>query len=168
MRSPILYLKNFVVIGIKKIRYMSRFSAGMIQTFDKLHVEIHGSGRVKLGSFNQNRGNLYLVADGGELIIGDHCFFNTGTCITTTEQIIIGDNCKIGNNVVIVDHDHNFKNDGEKEFISSKIEIGQGTWIGANVTILRGTKIGPNAVIGAGSVIKGVIPEGGKVIQKRV
>jgi len=168
MRSPLLYLKNVFVVGLKKIRYMSKFSAGIIQTFDKLHVEIHGSGKVKLGSYNQKRGNLYLVADGGKIIIGNHCFFNTGTCISSTEQIIIGDNCKIGNNVVIVDHDHNFKNDGENEFVSSKIEIGNGTWIGANVTILRGTKIGANAVIGAGCVIKGEVSEGEKVIQKRV
>ena len=167
MRSPFLYAKNLLVIGAGKIRYGSRFRAGAVQTFDRLHLEIHGKGRIRLGSYNQNRGNLYLVADGGRIEIGDHCFFNTGSCVTAVESVKIGSNCKFGNNLVIVDHDHNFKNEGSSEFISSKVVIGNDNWVGANVTILRGTQIGNGCVIAAGSVVKGIIPDGSRIIQKR-
>ena len=167
MRSPFLYFKNVIRICAGKIRYGGRFSAGLIQTFDRLHLEVHGKGRIRLGSFNQNRGNLYLVADGGRIEIGDHCFFNTGCCVTSVESVRIGSGCKFGNNLVIVDHDHNFKNDDGPEFISSPVIIGNSNWIGANVTILRGTKIGNGCVIGAGSVVKGDIPDGSRIIQKR-
>ncbi len=167
MRSPFLYAKNAVKMALLKIRYGKRFSAGVIQTFDRLHMEIYKKGSVHLGSFNQNRGNLYLVSDGGKIEIGNHCFFNTGSCITSTESVKIGDNCKFGNNLVVVDHDHNFRKEGNDEFISSPVVIGSDCWVGANVTILRGTTIGKGCVIGAGSVVKGCIPDGSKVIQKR-
>ncbi|WP_051538164.1 acyltransferase [Butyrivibrio proteoclasticus] len=167
MRSPFLYLKNVIGVGFKKLRYGSHFSAGLIQTFSGLHTEIYKKGRIKMGAYNQNRGQLYLVADGGEINIGSHCFFNTGCCVTAVESVKIGDDCKFGNNVVIVDHDHNFKNIGNSEFISTPVTIGNDNWIGANVTILRGTTIGNNCVIGAGSVIKGKIVDGSKIIQKK-
>ncbi len=167
MRSPILYIKNAIVIGFTTLRHGGRFKAGAVQTFDRLHAEIHGKGRIRLGSYNQNRGNLYLVADGGKISIGNHCFFNTGCCVTATESVKIGDNCKFGNNLVIVDHDHNFKGEGEKEFISSPVVIGNDCWVGANVTILRGTTIGDGTVIGAGSVVKGSVSPGSRIIQKR-
>ncbi len=78
-----------------------------------------------------------------------------------------GSGCKFGNNLVIVDHDHNFRKEGDKEFISSPVVIGDDCWVGANVTILRGTTLGKNCVIGAGSVVKGQVPAGSKVIQKK-
>ena len=167
MRSPFLYFKNFIGIGCRKLRFLSAFSAGAIQTFDKLHIEIYKKGKIKLGSYNQNRGNLYLVADGGELKIGDHCFFNTGTCITAAKSVTIGNNCKFGNNVVIVDHDHDFRNKTDSEFISADVVIEDDVWVGAGAVILRGTHIGKGAVIGAGSIIKGKIDPNAIIIQKR-
>jgi acetyltransferase-like isoleucine patch superfamily enzyme len=167
MRSPFLYLKNVIRVGLLKLRYGSRFQAGIVQTFEHLHVEVRNKGTISMGNFNQNRGNLYLVAYGGRIEIGNHCFFNTGCCVTSIDSVKIGDNCKFGNNLVIVDHDHNFKNIGDSEFISSPVIIADDCWIGANVTILRGTNIGKGAVIGAGSVVKGNVPEGARIIQKR-
>ena len=78
------------------------------------------------------------------------------------EQITIGDYCKFGNNLVIVDHDHNYKDCGIKkkdsqEFLTAPIKIGNNVWVGANVVILRGTDIGDNCVIAAGSVVKGTV-----------
>ena len=88
-------------------------------------------------------------------------------------EIKIGDYCKFGNNLVIVDHDHNFKNN-YSEFVSSPIHIGNNVWCGANVTILRGTEIGDNCVIGAGTVVKGCFPANciicgskGEIIRKQ-
>lgn len=55
------------------------------------------------------------------------------------------------------DHDHDFrvangKNEGKYKV--SPIVIGDNVWIGANSVILRGSKIGNNSVIGAGTIIK--------------
>ena len=93
---------------------------------------------VRLGERIQNRGNLYLIcAQNGKLQIGGHVFFNTGCSVSCMEEVAIGAYCKIGNNTVIVDHDHNFKKEtgnpdksGENEFLSGKIVIGSRVWMG--------------------------------------
>ena len=46
-------------------------------------------------------------------------------------------------------------------------EIGKNVWIGANTVILRGTKIGDNCVIGAGTIVKGDFPENSIIVQNR-
>lgn len=155
MKSPCRYFTNLIKVLFLRIRHPFSFRCGIIQSFQHMNIEISGTGKIKIGSFNQNRGHLHLIAQEGSMCIGNHCFFNTNVSITSLEKIEIGDNCKFGNNVVIVDHDHNFRSD-EPEFVSSPIKIGNNVWCGANVTILRGTIIEDNCVIGAGTVVKGI------------
>lgn len=168
MKSPLVYAGNMIRKGFLKIRYGSKLHMGNIQSFQHIGMEIRNGGKISIGSYCQNRGKVWLICDGGKLTIGDHCFFNINSSITCVENITIGDNCKFGNNLVIVDHDHNYKrkDESEPEFVGSPITIGDNTWIGADVVILRGTKIGKNCVIGAGSVVKGEISNDSVVIQK--
>ena len=72
--------------------------------------------------------------------------------------------------MVIYDHDHIYKRYGEQNWNNinkSSVIIGKNVWIGANTVILKGTRIGDNSVIAAGSVIKGEIPEHTLIYQKR-
>lgn len=156
MKNPIKYIINAANVFYLKIKYQKRLSIGMIQTFEKVRLELSGTAKAKIGSYNQSRGRLYIGVNNGTLTLGNHCFFNINSSITCLDKIEIGDNCKFGNNLVIVDHDHNFRTK-EPEFITKPIIIGNNVWVGANVTILRGTEIGENCVIAAGSVVKGKI-----------
>jgi acetyltransferase-like isoleucine patch superfamily enzyme len=167
MRNPLRYLKNAVRVALLKIRYRGKIDIGIIQTFEKLRIDIAHKGTIEIGSYNQNRDKLYIGVDGGRLKIGNHCFFNINSSITCVESIEIGNNCKFGNNLVIIDHDHNFKTQSP-EFVSSPIKIGYNVWCGANVTILRGTDIGDNCVIGAGATVKGKIEADSLMVPKNV
>lgn len=164
MRNPLVYIKNGLRIGALKVRYGSRLHMGWIQSLEKIRLQIGKGASVVIGSYNQNREKMYIgVLNGGELNIGSHCFFNINSSITCAEKIVIGNNCKFGNNLVVIDHDHNYRANGiysgdNTEFISSPVIIGNDVWIGANVVILRGTEIGDNCVIAAGSVVKDIIP----------
>ncbi len=151
-----------------KCRYGSRVQASWIQGFDKVSLELSKTGQVQLGEKIQNRGRLYLICEGnGRLEIGGHVFCNTNVCITSLGQVSIGEYSKLGNNLIIVDHDHNFKTpDGE--YLIGDVTIGKRVWIGANCTILKGAHIGDDCVIAAGSVVKGDIPAGTVFCQKRV
>ncbi len=165
MKCPVIYGLNIIKMCLFKIRHPRSLKIAVIQSFEKIRIEINGGGRAEIGSFNQNREKLFVGVYGGKLKIGNHCFFNINNSITCVESIEIGDNCKFGNNLVMVDHDHNFKT-SLPEFISVPIKIGNNVWCGANVTILKGTTIGNNCVIGAGSVVKGDIPSNSRIIQK--
>lgn len=174
MRNPLLYANNIIRVAWLRVRNASRLQMGWIQTFDKLRLVIERGGNVEIGSFNQNREKLYIgVGNYGNLKIGSHCFFNINSSITCMGDIEIGNNCKFGNNLVIVDHDHNYRARGQytsdnPEFISSPIKIGNNVWVGANVTILRGTTIGDNCVIAAGSIVRGSVSKNTVYVQKRL
>ena len=111
--------------------------------------------------------NVYL-ASSGSLMIGNNVFFNRNTIVVCREQVTIGDNCIIGPNVCVYDHDHIFDASGIKEgFKTRPVRIGNNCWIGAGVIILKGSIIGNNCVIGAGTVVTGMIPDGSIVKSNR-
>jgi acetyltransferase-like isoleucine patch superfamily enzyme len=85
--------------------------------------------------------------------------------------ISIGANTTISKHVEILTHDYSISKAmlamGEQEkggFFLKNISIGENCFIGANVILLPGTIIENNVIIGAGSVVKGKIPENSIVI----
>ena len=91
-------------------------------------------------------------------------FFNNNVSVTAMNKVRIGNKCTFGNNVVIVDHDHDIN--AGKGFSVGEVHIGENVWVGANVVILKDTYIGNNAVIGAGSVVKGKIAQNAICVSK--
>lgn len=164
-------LRSLFKIIFLKIRYGRKISISPIQGWGK-NDKIIISGKeasVKIGKRTVTRDNVVFRVENGKLEIGDKCFFNGNVNITCVEQISIGSGCQFANNLVIVDHDHNYKEHGEKAkaLVSSPIIIGDNVWIGANCTVLRGSVIGDNSVIAAGSVVMGEIPENTIFYQKK-
>lgn len=160
-------LGSAVRIVYWRCRYGRRFMAPCVQGFDRLHLEIAPQAKIRLGERIQNRGALYLVCgQTGKMQVGSHVYFNTNCSVSCMGEIQIGDYCKIGNNTVIVDHDHNYRNQ-DSEYLVGSIFIGSRVWIGANCTILRGAHIGDGCVIAAGSIVKTDVPAGSMFCQKR-
>ncbi|GGG42517.1 transferase [Croceivirga lutea] len=136
---------------------------------------ITGNGELTIGEnvkFNSSRrsnpigGDSKLIIDlgkNGRLNIGD----NTGisnAAIIAHDNIQIGSNVKIGGSVKIYDTDFHSL-DPEIRKISSKdipmtkmITIEDNVFIGAHSIILKGTFIGENSIVGAGSVVTKRIP----------
>lgn len=135
------------------------------------HFTFNGKGSIVIGKKCGMRRNCEIsVAEKGEIIIGNNCFFNKGCIIACHEKIDIGDNTRLGPNVMIFDHDYDFRNiDKEKrdEHNTSPIMIGKNVWLGAGVIVLRGTNIGDNCVVGAGNVLKGNYQPNTIIKQKR-
>ena len=149
-----------------KLRYAGKCSMPLVQAFGH-HTEVKiKDGTARFGKEQITRGNAVFRVEGGELTIGDKCFFNQNVSITCKKKIVIGDRCQIANNVVIVDHDH-AGSENWGSYVETPVTIGNDVWIGANVVIMRGTTIGDKAVIGAGSIVKGDVPAGKVFYQKR-
>ena len=75
----------------------------------------------------------------------------------------IGEYCKITKGTVILAHDYSHsvlrRAYGELIGEAGHTIIGDNVFIGMNSIILMGSKIGNNVIIGAGSVVNGVIPD---------
>lgn len=101
----------------------------------------------------------------GNLIIGNDVGMSS-TVIVCHKKIIIGDNVLIGGNTVIYDTDFHSLNPkyrlnrdtDSKNTMQKDILIEKNVFIGAHTIVLKGTHIGMNSIIGAGSVISGAIP----------
>ena len=149
-----------------KIKYVGKCSMHWIQAFGP-HTELKiKNGKAHFGKEQITRGMAIFRVEGGELTVGDKCFFNQNVSITCKKKVVIGDRCQIANNVVIVDHDH-AGSENWGSYVETDVVIGNDVWIGAGAVILRGTTIGDKAVIGAGSIVKGNVPAGCVYYQKR-
>lgn len=93
--------------------------------------------------------------------IGDNSRLN-GVYIHAQKEISIGKNCVIASGVNIIDSNGHILNSLDRtkgRDIPKEIIIEDNVWIGLNCIILKGTRIGSNSVVSAGSVVKGVFPE---------
>jgi len=106
-----------------------------------------------------------MVGKKGVLIIGNNVGMSS-TAIVCNEKIEIGDNVKLGGNVVIYDtdfHSLDFRERMNRELDTTgtktkPVIIGKNAFIGAHSTILKGVTIGDNAIVGACSVVTKNIP----------
>lgn len=173
------YLKAFIrrIVGVLnvslfKIIYLNKLNGSIFQLISaSTKFDISNNGKIILGKYIGTRRNVeFRVSDTGMIKIGNNCFFNNGCIINSKEKISIGYNTQFGPNVMVFDHDHDFRVQGglkAQEYKKTEIKIGNNVWIGANSVILRGSTIGDNCIIGAGSVINGIYESNNIVIQKR-
>ena len=108
---------------------------------------------------------IIIARYGGKIEIGKG-FGISGSTIYAMSSIKIGENATIGANCKIIDSDfHPLDPDqrrlnlNEEHTARSPIIIGDNCFIGMNSIILKGTEIGNNVVVGAGSVVHGKIPD---------
>lgn len=104
-----------------------------------------------------------ILNDGVESIVdvGCNCRIN-GAYIHAKKCITIGNNCVVASGVSIID------SNGHETYSTDRtvgvdtpesVAIGDNVWIGLNAIVLKGTTIGNNSIVSAGSVVKGDFPE---------
>lgn len=104
-----------------------------------------------------------LLCEGknSKIIIGNRCRLN-GVSIHAESEIVIGNNCVMASGISIMDSNGHVVCSMDRTTgrdMPKPIRIGNNVWIGLNAIILKGTVIGDNCVISAGSIVKGVFPE---------
>lgn len=119
---------------------------------------------------NSHKRTAYLKKKDIFAHFGENCYYCTGNIPEEPYMVKIHNNVVIAANVTFITHD--VINDmlaqkigampGEQmsEYHMGTIEIFDNVAIGSNVTVLYNTKIGPNAVVAAGSVVTKDVPEG--------
>ncbi|MDA0299041.1 MAG: DapH/DapD/GlmU-related protein [Actinobacteria bacterium] len=94
--------------------------------------------------------------------IGDRCLIGRGSGIVGHFSIDIGDDVWTGHHVYITDQNHGYENVdipiSQQSMPEKPVRIGSGSWLGHGTVVLPGADIGEHVVIGANSVVTGVIP----------
>ena len=132
-------------------------------------AEVDLSKNLQIGKKSQISSFAKIKASAGLLKIGSKVDISAGSSLSSGEgKLIIGDDCLIGPNCVILadSYNHNridqtFREQGHS---SLGTVIGNNVFIGAGSVILDGCNIGDGVIISANSTVSGTIAEN-SVIQ---
>lgn len=164
---------SFLRFKRMKLFHGKRFTVHAIERFSPdTEVYFLGKGSIYLGkSVRAHSGCRFRVICQGTIRIDDNVKFNYGCMATARRMIHIGAGTEFGPNVLLYDHDHDFRAKGglkANKYKEGFIEIGANCWIGANTIILRNTKLGNNCIVAAGSILGNCeYPDGSVIYQKR-
>lgn len=154
----------FKLNGIKYGKKLSLYGWCFAFRFPNAQISIKDDVTIN-SSFFSNFIGLYqrtimVARDRGKISIGNHVGMS-GVTIYLREEVTIDDYATIGANTKIFDNDfHSLdaeerKNDISDNLICKPVKIGKNVFIGCNCIILKGTELGDNCVVGAGSVVHG-------------
>ncbi len=98
-----------------------------------------------------------LVSGWGRIRMGDRVFVNVGTVIVSVQEVEIGDDVALANEVLLVDsHSHGIEG---RPHVQAPIRIGAGSWVGNRAIVLPGVTLGRRVVVGAGAVVTRDVPD---------
>lgn len=111
-------------------------------------------------SHNDGRRTVLFAGPSALIELRDNAGLSSSRIIAY-EKIVVGESSLIGAGSLICDSDmHEIPLGSSNPVRVSPIFIGKSVFIGANTTVLKGAEIGDRAVIGASSVVSGVIAPG--------
>ena len=95
--------------------------------------------------------------------IGDRCLIGRNSSIVGHLRIDIGDDVWTGPNVYITDQNHGYEDldvpISRQTQPEVEVTIGAGSWLGTGSVVLPGARIGRHVTVGAGSVVRGELPD---------
>src|SRR5262249_50513022 len=117
---------------------------------------VRNLGRIEVGNCAFYPGVRIECWKGALLRIGTGTYVNRGSEIVAAERVVIGRDCKIARDVIIMDTDQHPLPNGSLE--ARPVTIEDRVWLGARAIVLKGVTIGHDAVVGAGSVVTKDVP----------
>ncbi|RLC22680.1 MAG: acyltransferase [Deltaproteobacteria bacterium] len=122
--------------------------------------------RKKLFGFKSIESRInYLRSQG--LKIGEGCLYFSNKIPPEPYLVEIGNHVVISSDTEFITHDGSvwvFRKKNPKLDVFGMTTVGNNTFIGIGCIFLPNTKIGENCIIGAGSVVRGVIPDNSVVM----
>jgi acetyltransferase-like isoleucine patch superfamily enzyme len=99
---------------------------------------------------------LWTVAAGASIKLGRQCGLS-GTVVSSSQCITLGDRVRCGTNSRIADSD--MHPDDPRSGGTAPVIIEDDVWLGAGVLVLKGVRIGRCTLVGAQSVVTKDLPE---------
>jgi len=107
--------------------------------------------------------NTILSCKNGDIIIEDRANIGFNCEIFSASRVRVGKDILIAAYTYLVGGDHLYDRTDipvlQQGRTAKGIDVGDGTWLGTHVVVTDGSTIGRDAIIGAGAVVVGEIPE---------
>ncbi len=162
-------VKGKIELNIKKLnRGIIRIGFGDVAIFDnkksKSIWNVNGCV-IFNGECNIGHGSKIDVGSNARLVIGDKFTITSESTIICKKEVIIGDNCLISWDVLIMDTDFHkiFDRKGTMLNPDKSVIIGNRVWIGCRSVLLKGALIGDECIIAANSVVTKACPGKNKI-----
>jgi maltose O-acetyltransferase len=127
-------------------------------------IIVRGDGRIIVGAGVRARRDLTLSVQ-GVLTLGDRVFLGRGVNVACFDRVTIGADARLAERVSVHDANHVIEPLSDRAGRAganraAEVRIGERAWLAANVVVLPGVTIGPDVVVGAGSVVSRDLPAG--------
>jgi len=108
----------------------------------------------------------FYCSYGENIYIGDHVYLNVLCTILDCNEVHIGNHVMIGPLVQIYTAAHDLQAESRIQGweTAKPIVIEDNVWIGGGAILLPGVRIGRNAVVGAGAVVRQRVPANALVV----
>jgi acetyltransferase-like isoleucine patch superfamily enzyme len=107
--------------------------------------------------------NTILSCKNGDIIIEDHANIGFNCEIFSASRVRVGKSILMAAYTYLVGGDHLYDRTDipvlEQGRTTRGIDVGDGVWLGTHVVVTDGSAIGRDAIVGAGAVVVGTIPE---------
>jgi acetyltransferase-like isoleucine patch superfamily enzyme len=127
-----------------------------------VHLQLGGQLRIGDGAYF-HRGAVptaLAIEAGGRVEIGEGSIISYGCIVHAGTAIRIGQRCRLGYGVVVVDNDRSpwVKHLRLLHGEGRGVEIGDDVWIGTGAIVLPGVRIGHGSIIAPGSLVSRDVP----------
>ncbi|WP_158414159.1 acyltransferase [Geobacter pickeringii] len=135
-------------------------------------VRCDGYGKVIIGDGTAIGSRRAPKAGSGEVLIqarseeaviriGRNVLFSNNISLISAVEVTIGDDCLVGDNLLVMDTDFHGIHPSERRIssgIAKPVVVGKNVWFGSRVVVQKGVTIGDNCVIASQSVVTRNIP----------
>lgn len=176
IRRLLKFHRSFLSLFYYRSAFFSAWIAGGMLSIGRscnLSVPLmcNGKGSVSLGdnvsigyrlSPRAGNGGVLLQArsNSSVIIIGNRTVINNNSYLVSNCKITVGSDCRIGDNVAILDSDFHGTDPSNRKSRgpSFAVDIDDNAWIGSRSVLLKGVRIGKNSIIGSMSLVNKDIP----------
>ena len=129
-----------------------------------VHLKVRENGAIVIhDEVKLDTGVRLVAANNARIEIGAGSGVGIGTVVNAGEDVLIGRGSLIGGYCALNASEHGIAAGlpmRQQPFTHAPIRIFDDVWLGTHVAVLRGARIGPGAIVSAGSVVSGDLPPG--------